>query len=63
MKTTTLEYIIPKLIDTEFHFCKPYLVQIKKKTANIWWYRVDIKAIIANVVHLWKPRMFEVIRV
>ena len=33
------------------------MMQIKKETANICEYKVEINANIANFVRLWKPRM------
>ena len=35
------------------------MIQIMKKTANIWEHKVGINAIIANFVFLWKCRMNE----
>ena len=36
------------------------MLQIKKKTANIWEYKVGNNANIANLVCLWKTRMIEI---
>ena len=30
-----------------------------KKTANIWEYKVGIKAVIANFLCMWKSRLFK----
>ena len=57
MKTATLKYICLKPNGFYFHICYSHLVQTKKKTTNIWQYKVGIDTIIAKVVLLLKPRL------
>ena len=39
-------------IDDQFHVYKNDTVQIKKKNGNMWYYKVGINAIIANIVNV-----------
>ena len=59
IKHVTLKYNPHIPLDFWFHIYYHWLVQIKKKTAYIWEYKVDNNANIANFVCLWKTRMGE----
>ena len=57
MKHLALKYNPHVSLDFEFYIYWCHLLQIKKKSANIWQHEVGNNANIANFVWLWKTRI------